>query len=143
MMHPERAHAAIVQNGNIYADGLGAKWAKIAEYWANPKAHPEVIDAFLSLEATKLRHTAGTAHPDRYNPHTWTDEYAHLCKPGQREIQAQLLYDYRTNVAFYPKWRAWLQDRRPPTLVVWGANDPSFTAPGAAVFKRDPPDAIF
>ena len=141
MMHPERVHALIIQNGNIYQDGLGAKWAKIAQYWADPKAHPEVVNAFLSYEATEQRHTAGTSHPERYNPDTWTDEYAHLSKPGQREIQAALLYDYRTNVDSYPKWQAWLRDTRPPVLVAWGANDPSFTAPGAQAFKRDLPDA--
>jgi pimeloyl-ACP methyl ester carboxylesterase len=141
LAHPERLQALITQNGNAYQEGLGAKWAKIAEYWANPKAHPEVVDAFLSFEATKQRHIAGTAHPERYNPDTWTDEYAHLSKPGQREIQAALLYDYRTNVASYPEWQAWLRQHRPATLVAWGANDPSFTAPGAEAFKRDLPDA--
>ena len=141
LAHPDRLHALITQNGNVYSDGLGAKWAKIAEYWADPKAHPEVIDAFLSFEATKQRHIAGTSHLDLYNPDTWTDEYAHLSKPGQREIQADLLYDYRTNVASYPKWQAWLREHKPPTLVAWGANDQSFTAPGAKAFKLDLPDA--
>src|SRR5271169_6899765 len=26
LMHPERLHALIIQNGNIYKDGLGSKW---------------------------------------------------------------------------------------------------------------------
>lgn len=141
LAHPERLQALIIQNGNAYREGLGAKWAKIAEYWADPKAHPEVADAFLSFEATKQRHIAGTAHPERYNPDTWTDEYAHLSRPGQREIQAALLYDYRTNVASYPAWQAWLRQHKPATLVAWGANDPSFTAPGAEAFRRDLPEA--
>jgi pimeloyl-ACP methyl ester carboxylesterase len=139
--HPERLQALIIQNGNAYKEGLGAKWAIIAEFWADPKAHPEVVDAFLSFEATRQRHIAGTAHPERYNPDTWTDEFAHLSKPGQREIQAALLYDYRTNVASYPEWQAWLRLHKPATLVAWGANDPSFTAPGAEAFKRDLPNA--
>ena len=139
--HPERLQALIIQNGNVYKEGLGPKWAMIAEYWGDPKAHPEVVDAFLSFEATKQRHIAGTAHPERYNPDTWTDEYAHLSKPGQREIQAALLYDYRTNVASYPEWQAWLRQHKPATLVAWGANDPSFTAPGAEAFKSDLPNA--
>jgi pimeloyl-ACP methyl ester carboxylesterase len=141
LMHPKRLHALIIQNGNIYNEGLGPKWAKIAEYWADRKAHPEVVNAFLSFEATEQRHTAGTSHLDSYNPDSWTDEFAHLSKPGQREIQADLLYDYRTNVASYSKWQAWLRENRPPTLVAWGANDPSFIAPGAKAFKRDLPDA--
>jgi pimeloyl-ACP methyl ester carboxylesterase len=141
LAHPERLQALIIQNGNAYKEGLGAKWAKIAEYWADPRAHPEVVDAFLSFEATKQRHIAGTAHPERYNPDSWTDEYAHLAKPGQREIQTALLYDYRTNVAAYPEWQAWLRLHKPATLVAWGANDPSFTAPGAEAFRKDLPDA--
>jgi pimeloyl-ACP methyl ester carboxylesterase len=141
MAQPEQLHALIIQNGNIYSAGLGAKWAKIAEYWANPKAHPEVLSAFLSFEATKERHIAGTSHPDRYDPDTWISEYADLSRPDQRQIQADLLFDYRNNVASYPKWQAWLRDHQPPTLVTWGANDPSFIAPGAVAFKRDLPDA--
>ena len=141
LAHPERLHALIVQNGNAYKAGLGAKWAKIAEFWADPKAHPEVVDAFLSYEATKQRHLAGTSHPEAYDPESWTDEFAHLSQPGQREIQAALLYDYRTNVASYPAWQAWLREHKPPTLVVWGANDPSFIAAGATAFRADLPDA--
>ena len=95
--HPERVRALIIQNANVYKEGLGPKWAGIAQYWADPKAHPEVFDTFVSFAATEQRHTLGTSHPERYNPDTWTDEYTHLSKPGQREIQADPLYDYRTN----------------------------------------------
>src|SRR5271155_4375691 len=61
--HPERLQAIIIQNANAYEEGLGAKWAGIAQYWADPKAHPEVFDAFVSLAATEQRHTLGTSHP--------------------------------------------------------------------------------
>jgi len=141
LAHPERLQALIVQNGNAYQEGLGPKWATIAQYWAEPKAHEAVVDAFVSLDAAKQRHIAGTSHPELYNPDTWTDEFAHLSAPGQRDIQAALLYDYRTNVAAYPQWQAWLRQHKPPTLVVWGANDPSFIAAGAQAYKRDLPDA--
>ncbi|WP_321895452.1 alpha/beta hydrolase [Paraburkholderia heleia] len=139
--HPERLQALVIQNANAYREGLGVKWTGIAQYWADPKAHPEVLDTFISFAATEQRHTAGTSHPERYDPDTWTDEYAHLSRPGQREIQGALLYDYRTNVASYPAWQAWLREHKPPTLVVWGKNDPSFIAPGAEAYGRDLPDA--
>lgn len=138
---PERLQALIIQNANVYEEGLGSKWAGIAQYWTDRKAHPEVFDGFVSFAATEQRHTLGTSHPERYNPDTWTDEYAHLSRPGQREIQADLLYDYRTNVASYPAWQAWLREHKPPALVVWGRNDPSFIAPGGEAFKRDVSDA--
>jgi pimeloyl-ACP methyl ester carboxylesterase len=139
--HPERLRALVIQNANAYTEGLGAKWAGIATYWQDPAAHPEQVDAFTSLEGTKQRHIAGSPNPERYNPDTWTDEYTFLSREGEREIQADLLYDYRTNVASYPAWQAWLRQHRPPTLVVWGRYDPSFIAPGAEAYKRDLPDA--
>jgi pimeloyl-ACP methyl ester carboxylesterase len=141
MAHPERVHALIIQNANVYREGLGTKWTAIAQYWADPDVHPEVFDNFVSLAATEQRHTLGTSHPERYNPDSWTDEYVYLARSGQREIQAALLYDYRINVASYPAWQAWLRAHKPPTLVAWGANDPSFIAAGAEAFRRDLPDA--
>jgi pimeloyl-ACP methyl ester carboxylesterase len=141
LAHDDRLQSLIVQNGNAYKEGLGPKWAHIAEYWANPGAHPEVLTAFMSAEAATQRHTLGTSHPERYDPDSWTDEAAHLARPGQQEIQAALLYDYRTNVAAYPVWQAWLRQHKPATLVVWGANDPSFVAAGGRAYQRDLPDA--
>jgi len=141
LAHPERLQVLIVQNGNAYREGLGPKWTKIEQYWADPTAHQDVVDAFLSFGATKERHIGGTSHPELYNPDSWTDEFARLSAPGQREIQAALLYDYRTNVAAYPRWQAWLREHKPPTLVVWGANDPSFIAAGGEAFIGDLPDA--
>lgn len=141
LRHPERLIALVVQNANAYREGLGAKWAGIAKYWADPQAHAEVVDAFTSLEAARQRHIAGSPHPERYNPDSWMDEYAILSRPGEREIQAALLYDYRTNVASYPAWQAWLRQHKPATLVMWGRYDPSFIAPGAEGYKRDLPEA--
>ena len=137
LAHPERLHALIIQNGNAYKAGLGPKWAKIAKFWADPQGHPEVVDNFLSFEATKQRHLAGSSNPEAYDPDSWTDEFAHLSRPGQRAIQTALLYDYRANIASYPAWQASLRQHQPPTLVVWGANDPSFIAAGATAYRAD------
>jgi pimeloyl-ACP methyl ester carboxylesterase len=141
LKHPERVQALIIQNANAYSEGLGAKWVGIARYWADRAAHAEQVDAFISLEGAKQRHIAGSPNPERYNPDSWMDEYAMLSRPGAREIQANLLFDYRANVASYPAWQAWLRQHRPPTLVVWGRYDPSFIAAGGEAFRRDVPDA--
>ena len=138
---PQRVQALIIQNANAYEEGLGPKWAGIARYWTDPQAHPEQVEAFTSLEGAKQRHLGNSPHPERYNPDTWADEFALLSRPGQREIQAALLYDYRTNVAAYPAWQAWLHLHTPPTLVMWGRYDPSFIVPGALAYARDVPDA--
>lgn len=141
LKHPDRVQAIIVQNANAYTEGLGAKWTGIARYWADPAQHPDQVDAFLSLEGARQRHLGTSPHPERYNPDSWTDEYAMLSRPGEREIQASLLYDYRTNVAAYHAWQAWLRANRPPALVLWGRYDPSFIVPGAEAYRRDLPDA--
>ncbi|MGH9643435.1 MAG: alpha/beta fold hydrolase [Terriglobales bacterium] len=119
LANPKNVQALIVQNANAYEEGLGPKWAGIAKYWADPAAHPDQVEAFMSLEGAKQRHIGNSPHPERYDPNTWTDEFALLSRPGQREIQAALLYDYRTNVAAYPVWQAWLRHHTPPTLVMW------------------------
>ncbi len=141
LAHPERVSAIVIQNANAYAEGLGAKWKGIAHYWANPAAHPEVVATFMSLEAAKKRHIGDSPNPERFNPDTWTDEYAILSRPAEREIQTALLLDYRTNVASYPAWQAWLRAHQPPMLVMWGRYDPSFIVPGAEGYKRDVPSA--
>jgi pimeloyl-ACP methyl ester carboxylesterase len=141
MAHPERLQALVVQNANAYQEGLGQKWAGIARYWADPKSHQQVVDAFTSLEAAQRRHAGDSPHPERYNPRVWEDEYAWLSRPGERAIQESLLHDYRTNVASYPQWQDWLRHHQPPTLVVWGGYDSSFIAAGGKAYKRDVPEA--
>jgi pimeloyl-ACP methyl ester carboxylesterase len=64
-----------------------------------------------------------------------------LRRPGNDEIQLALFHDYRSNVRLYPTWHAYFREYQPPTLVVWGKNDPIFGAPGAEAFQRDIPDA--
>src|SRR5665213_681574 len=40
LAHPERVQALIIQNANVYQEGLGAKWTNIAQYWAIRKPIP-------------------------------------------------------------------------------------------------------
>ena len=142
LAHPERVQALIIQNAVSHEDGLGPLWATRRAFWHDRASHEDaVIDSFLSLETTKQRPLGTSPHPKRYDPHLWLDEFAHLSRPGQRQIQSDLFYDYRTNVASYPMWQTWLRQKRPPTLVVWGRYDPSFAIGGAEAYRKDLPDA--
>lgn len=142
LAHPERVEALIVQNAVAHDEGLGPLWATRRAFWADRAAHEAKLrDGFLSPEATRLRHVGTSPNVDRYNPDLWTDELAFLSRPGQDRIQLDLFYDYRTNVASYPRWQEYLRTHRPPTLVVWGKYDPSFTIAGATAYGRDVPDA--
>jgi pimeloyl-ACP methyl ester carboxylesterase len=57
------------------------------------------------------------------------------------DIQLDLFHDYRTNVASYPKWQAYLRDVQPPTLALWGKHDLSFTVAGAVAYGDDVAEA--
>ncbi len=140
--HPERIAAMIVQNAVAHEDGLGPLWVARRAFWADRTAHEaKVISAFTSLEVARDRHVGRSPRPERYDPSTWTEEVAHLSQPGQRQIQADLFYDYRTNVASYPAWQAWLATHKPPLLVLWGKYDPSFETAEATAYLRDVPEA--
>jgi pimeloyl-ACP methyl ester carboxylesterase len=142
LAHPERVQALIIQNAVAHEVGLGPIWEARKTYWKDRAAHEaSFISSFTSLESCKQRHIGTSPHIDRYNPDTWTDEFASLSRPGQDKIQADLFFDYRNNVASYPKWQAWLRQHKPPTLAVWGKYDPSFAVGGASAYARDVRDA--
>ncbi|HEX9211079.1 MAG TPA: alpha/beta hydrolase [Bradyrhizobium sp.] len=142
LSHPGRVRAIVIQNAVSHEQGLSPLWNARKKYWADPAHELEALKAnFTSLEATRQRHLGASPRPDRYDPDTWTDEYAFLNRPGQADIQTALFLDYRTNVASYPKWQDWLRKTRPPTLVVWGKYDPSFAVAGATAYRDDVPDA--
>jgi pimeloyl-ACP methyl ester carboxylesterase len=140
--HPERISALISQNGNAYAEGLSEGWNPIQAYWKDPsEQNRTALRAFLKPESTQWQYTHGVPNPERLSPDTWTLDSALLARPGNDEIQLDLFADYQSNVALYPKFQEYIRTQRPPTLAVWGKNDPFFLPPGAEAFKRDNPDA--
>lgn len=139
---PDAVMGTIFQNGNVYAEGLGPLWEKRKDYWDDRhKFEKEVREAHLSLSVTRARHLGTDPEVGSYDPDLWMDEFAYLNREGQGEIQTELIYDYRTNLASYARWQQWLRSHQPPTLVVWGKHDTAFTVPGAYAFKRDLPSA--
>jgi pimeloyl-ACP methyl ester carboxylesterase len=140
--HPERIEALIVQNAVAHNEGLGAIWKARRAFWANRAANESTLRAnLLSLQTTLARHVGSDPNVERYDPDLWTDEFAFLGRPGQAEIQSDLFYDYRTNVESYPKWQAWMRERQPRLLVIWGRYDPSFDSSEPEAYRRDVPNA--
>src|SRR5712672_3140536 len=140
--HPERVQALIIQNAVAHDEGLGPLWQKRREFWADRAANEAGLRAnFLSLATTKQRHVGSHPNPETFDPDRWTDEFAFLSRPGEADIQIDLFYDYRTNVANNVAWSAWLRLNQPPTLVIWGRYDPSFLVAEAAAYQRDLPEA--
>lgn len=142
LAHPERITAIVTQNGNTYLEGVSEAFAPIQTYWADPSpANREALRGFLSPETTLFQYTQGVADPELVSPDGRNLDDFYLARPGNDEIQLDLLLDYQTNVALYPAIQAWLRERRPPLLAVWGRNDPFFIPAGAEAFRRDLPEA--
>jgi pimeloyl-ACP methyl ester carboxylesterase len=136
--HPERVQTIIVQNAVAHEIGLGPLWSTRRAFWADRAGHEAAFrENFLSLAATQLRHVGTNPDPSTINPDRWTDEFAFLNLPGEGDIQTDLFYDYRTNVASYPKWQEWLQRHQPPLLVVWGKWDTSFQVAEADAYRHE------
>jgi pimeloyl-ACP methyl ester carboxylesterase len=142
LAHPERVEALIVQDAVAHNEGLGANCATRRAFWADRPAHEEALrQNLLSFATTKTRHIGDDPKIELYDPDLWNDEYAFLNAPGQVQIQSDLFYDYRTNVAAYPKWQAWLQQTQPKLLVLWGKHDLSFELGEPERYRKDVPNA--
>ncbi|PYK52674.1 MAG: alpha/beta hydrolase [Verrucomicrobia bacterium] len=139
LAHPDRVDALIVQDAVAHNDGLGANWN---EFWKDRAANENALGTnLLSLQTTRTRHVGNDPNVDRYDPDLWTDEFAFLNQPGQAQIQSDLFYDYRTNVDAYPKWQAWMREKQPPLLVIWGKYDLSFDPGEPERYRKDVPNA--
>jgi pimeloyl-ACP methyl ester carboxylesterase len=142
LAHPERIEALIVQNAVAHNEGLGALWKPRRAFWADRAANESTLRAnLLSLAAARTRHIGSDPQLERYDPDLWTDESAFLNHPVQADIQSDLFYDYRTNVDAYPKWQAWMREKQPRLLVIWGKYDPSFDISEPEAYRRDVPRA--
>ncbi|WP_455931351.1 alpha/beta fold hydrolase [Priestia aryabhattai] len=139
--NPERVTTIISQNGNIYREGLGSKWATREEYWENPT--PEKRQSYrtaFASETIKNQYIDGT-RGNTVSPDGYTLDIAYMKRPGNDEKQLDLIFDYQTNIKMYPEFQHYLRKYQPPLLAVWGKNDVSFVPEGAEAFKKDLPDA--
>jgi pimeloyl-ACP methyl ester carboxylesterase len=133
--HPERVQALIVQNGNAYEEGLDNKfWEPVKAYWKDKsEANADALRKLLTVDATKWQYTNGVRNVETISPDNWIVDQSLLDRPGNKDIQLQLFYDYGSNPPLYPKWQAYFRQYQPPTLIVWGKNDEIFPAEGASI----------
>jgi len=142
LAQPDRIIAIVSQNGNTYLEGVSEAFAPVQAYWNEPtQANRDALRGFLAPQTTLFQYTHGVSDPALVSPDGRNLDDFYLARPGNDEIQLDLLGDYKTNVALYGDIQAYLRDKRPPVLAIWGKNDPFFIPPGAEAFKRDVPDA--
>ncbi len=138
LLHPERIQALIVQNGNAYEEGLLEFWNPIKKYWADPTPENRAAIYFLvDPKSTRWQYENGVSDTSLLDPTTWLVDQVGLDRPGNLDVQMDLMLSYGTNVPLYPAFQAFFREYQPPTLIVWGKNDFIFPAQGAAPYPRD------
>jgi pimeloyl-ACP methyl ester carboxylesterase len=143
--HPEKITGIIAQNGNAYVEGLpDGFWGPIKAYWADHSPENRArLEGVLTPDGYKSQYLTGVKDPSAISPDTWSLDAANLARPGNMDIQLDLLLDYGSNPPLYPKWQEYFRTSQPPMLIVWGKNDLIFPPTGAEPYKRDIKDLDF
>jgi pimeloyl-ACP methyl ester carboxylesterase len=140
--NPNVITGIVVQNGNAYVEGVSPAFEPIKAFWAERNSETEKpVRALLTAPTTYFQYTHGVRDVSKISPDAYTFDQHFLDRAGNDEVQLALFHNYTSNVALYPEWQAYFRQHQPPTLIVWGQNDPFFTVEGAKAFQRDLPNA--
>jgi pimeloyl-ACP methyl ester carboxylesterase len=140
---PERVAALIIQNGDIYEDTLGPKYAGLQAYFRNPTAEAKAELGQAISEAgfkEEFLNAVDASVGQRIAPDLWQLHWS-LMTPRRRQIALELIAGLKENLAWFPRYQAYLRERRPPTLIVWGPQDGYMPEQSARAYLRDLPDA--
>jgi pimeloyl-ACP methyl ester carboxylesterase len=140
---PERIAALIIQNGDIYEDALGPKYDPLKEFWRNPTPEGRAKLAAAVTEDGFKEEFLNDVRDDlaeRIPPDLWKLHWS-LMTPQRRDIAVGVIAGLRENLAWFPKYQAYLRQHRPPTLIVWGPQDGYMPEGSARAYLRDLPDA--
>ncbi|WP_149549986.1 alpha/beta fold hydrolase [Streptomyces marokkonensis] len=143
LAHPDRVTAIVTQNGNAYEEGLGRDaWAPVLDLVAHRTPETEApVREIYTLDGIKWQYLHGVPDPSLVSPDAYEHDAALIARPGQAEIQLDLISDYGSNIALYPAFHAYFRDSQVPLLATWGAHDEIFVPAGALAFQRDLPKA--
>ena len=129
----------IVQNGNAYDGGAAEFWDPDQEILGrHPRESRSRSISWSMRRNTRWQYENGVEDITLFDPTHVDSRSVWLDRPGNREIQMDLMLDYGTNRSrSIPKFQAFFREYQPPTLIVWGKNDFVFPPEGAAPYARD------
>lgn len=142
--HPKRVAALIVQNGDIYADALGPKYAAIQAWWADKTvAKHRPLEEAISEDGFRAEFVGEVAAEvaECIAPDMWKLHWPLMDTAVRRRVAIGLMEKLEANLEWFPRYQAYLRSHRPPTLIVWGPEDGYMPAPAAEAYLRDLPDA--
>jgi pimeloyl-ACP methyl ester carboxylesterase len=139
---PQRIAACLIQNGDIYEDVLGPKYAALKAYWDGPREGLEQIAASVNREEFRAEflNDVRPALAEQIAPDLWELHWS-LMTPARKKIAAGIIADLKDNLAWFPRYQAYLREHQPPTLIVWGPQDGYMPAPSGKAYLRDLPQA--
>jgi pimeloyl-ACP methyl ester carboxylesterase len=143
MQRPDLVAGVIVQNGDIYEDLLGDKYAALLESLRLPQDQAmRKLREGISREEFQREFLNGTppAFADRMPPELLALHWSVMTEE-RKDIAARVIYGWRENFAWFPKYQAWLREYRPPAVIVWGPHDGYMPEKSARGWLRDLPDA--
>ena len=143
IMRPDRIAALIIQNGDIYEDQLGPKYAALQEYFRNPTPEMRAKLGEAITEEGFRDEFLNDVRPElaeRIPPDLWKLHWS-LMTDRRREITIGVIAGLKDNLAWFPRYQAYLREHRPPTLIVWGPQDGYMPEGSARAYLRDLPDA--
>jgi pimeloyl-ACP methyl ester carboxylesterase len=144
MTAPERVAGLIIQNGDIYEDQHGPKYAPLKEYWRDPtpEGRKKLGDA-VSEEGFRDEFIGEIPEHlvDLVSPDLWRLSWSVTRDPVRRANVINLLADQGSTVPWFARQQAYLRAHQPPTLIVWGPHDGYMPEGAAKAYLRDLPDA--
>lgn len=143
MRDPGRVAALIVQNGDIYEETLGPKYAGLLRYFAAPtdEGRQQLFNA-VSLEGYRDEFL-NDVPPElaEWIPEDLWALHWRLTDAKRREIAVGLMEGLKDNLSWFTRYQAYLRTHQPPTLICWGTRDGYMPAPSAQAYLRDVPQA--
>jgi pimeloyl-ACP methyl ester carboxylesterase len=140
---PESITALVIQNGDIYEDALGPKYESLLAFFRQPtpEAKAKLAEA-ISLEGFKdeFLNQVNTERAAHIPPDLWQLHWS-LMTPQRRQIALDVILGLQHNLAWFPRYQAYLRQHQPPTLIVWGPQDGYMPESSARAYLRDLPSA--
>lgn len=144
LARPDAISALIIQNGDIYEDVLGPKYAALKAWWADKSAHNHaVLEDAVSEEGFRAEFI-GEVHDDiaaRVPPDLWKLHWPLMDHPVRKAMAVGLMEKLEENLTWFERYQAYLRQHQPPALLVWGAMDGYMPAISAHAYRRDLPKA--
>ena len=129
MESPDLVLGLIIQNANAHRNGFGPQWADTMAFWSNPNVQNEAkATAHLTLDGTRDQYVAGLPEDvaARISSESWKEDWRVMGLPGRMSTQRALVADYVRHVENFGEIAAYLSNRQPPAIMLWGRHDAFF-----------------